>query len=50
MISKYLSDIGLNESDLPWNWECSDPDRVEQFAEQREIYGFDAFSVIDYLH
>ena len=42
MISKYLSDIGLNESDLPWNCECLDPDRIEQLAEQRKIHGFDA--------
>ena len=40
MISKYLSDIGIKEENLPWYWNPDDP-RQEYWAKDREIYGFD---------
>jgi len=40
MISKYLSDIGIKEENLPWN---SNPDdsRQEEWIKEKEEYGFD---------
>jgi len=40
MISKYLSDLGVKEEDLPWNW-CSGDSREKQWKKQRDKYGFD---------
>lgn len=40
MISKYLSDIGIKEEDLPWHWNPND-DRQEFWKEMREEHGFD---------
>jgi hypothetical protein len=40
MISKYLSDLGVKEKDLPWNWNPGDG-RHEFWSKQREEFGFD---------
>ena len=40
MISKYLSDLGVKEVDLPWEWNPSDS-REKGWEEDRNIYGFD---------
>lgn len=40
MISKYLSDLGVKEKDLPWNWN-EDDSRQEKWVSKREEYGFD---------
>jgi hypothetical protein len=40
MISKYLSDIGIKEKDLPWYWNPGDH-REGQWLETIEEHGFD---------
>lgn len=40
MISKYLTDIGVKEDSVPWNWNPDDS-RQEYWKEDRETYGFD---------
>ena len=40
MISKYLSDLGIKENQLPYNWSPNDS-RGIQWAKQRKEYGFD---------
>lgn len=37
MISKYLSDLGIKEENLPWHWYHDE----QKWVEQREVYGFD---------
>lgn len=41
MISKYLTDIGLKESDLPWGWLPNDK-RKEKWKLEQDTYGFDS--------
>lgn len=40
MISKYLSDIGLKEDDIPINF-CPNDERQSKWDEQQKKYGFD---------
>lgn len=40
MISKYLTDIGVKESDTPWGW-LPDDKRQEVWKLDQSIYGFD---------
>lgn len=40
MISKYLTDIGVKESDTPWGWQPDDK-KQEFWKTQRDLYGFD---------
>lgn len=40
MISKYLSDLGIKEENIPWNWNLDDQ-RQPEWIKTREIFGFD---------
>lgn len=40
MISKYLSDLGMEESDLPCGWNPDD-NRQPEWEKERVTYGFD---------
>ena len=37
---KYLTDIGITEDEVPWEWNLNDK-RQEQWKKEREEYGFD---------
>ena len=37
---KYLNDLGIEDKDLPWNWNKKD-DRHPAWKEERAVYGFD---------
>lgn len=41
MISPYLSDLGIKEESLPWNFRVS-KSKKKAFKKQREEHGFDA--------
>src|SRR5574344_831656 len=41
MISKYLTDIGVKEKDIPCYWLPDDP-RQEYWDQEKEQYGFDS--------
>lgn len=40
MEHKYLTDIGIKEDDMPWNWNPDDI-RQKEWVKEREKYGFD---------
>ena len=40
MLGKYLKDLGIKEDKTPQGWN-KDDSRQEQWAKEREIYGFD---------
>lgn len=41
MISKYLSNLGIKENQLPWNW-CPNDERESDWKKEKKIYGFDS--------